>query len=414
MTSLPLWRERDFRRLWIAQSVSDFGARITREGLPMMAVMSLAATPAQLGLLAALASAPRLVTGLTAGGMIDSRRRRPILVAADLVRALVLVTIPLAAWLHALSIWQVYVAATLVAGASAIFDIADHAYLPSVVEPARLAEANSRFAATESLAEMGGPALAGALFQWLTAPFAVIVNAATYLASAVFLARVERPEPTPEPEHRHRGWLEGLRAGVTTAWEHPVVRPLLMMAGASGLFGGTFSAGYMIFALKVLGLKPAVIGLVIACGGAASLAGSLVARPLAARLGVGRAIVVSGLIAGASSLLVPLAANVGRLAVASLIGAQLLGDSFGVAIIILSVSLRQSLIAPNRLGRTGAAFQALAGGAAVVGALGGGWLAQVIGVQNALFVGAAGVTLAPLLGVVSPLREFHKFPAPLT
>jgi len=116
MKPRPLWRERDFRRLWIAQSVSDFGARITREGLPMMAVLGLAASPAQLGLLAALASGPTLIAGLAAGGLVDARRRRPLLVAADLVRAAVLVTIPLAAWMHALTIWQVYAAAALVAG----------------------------------------------------------------------------------------------------------------------------------------------------------------------------------------------------------------------------------------------------------------------------------------------------------
>jgi len=411
MTSLPLWRERDFRRLWIAQSVSDFGARITREGLPMMAVMGLAATPAQLGLLAALASGPTLLAGLSAGDMVDRRRRRPILVAADLVRALVLVTIPLAAWLHALTIWQVYAAAALVAGASAVFDIADHAYLPTLVERGRLAEANSRMAATESLAEMGGPALAGALFQWLTAPFAVAINAATYLASAVFLARIEAPEPAAEPERRRRRRLEGLRTGVATAWGHEIVRPMLQMAAVSGLFGGVFSACYMIFALKVLGLRPAVLGLVIACGGVASLAGSMIARPLSTRLGVGRAIVASGLIAGASSLLVPLAANSGRLAIASLVGAQLLGDSFGVAIIVLSISLRQGLIAQSFLGRTGAAFQAIGGGSAVVGALGGGWLAQTIGVQSALFVAATGLAAAPLLGFASPLREFRDIPA---
>ncbi|WP_297692554.1 MFS transporter [Phenylobacterium sp.] len=411
MKPRPLWRERDFRRLWIAQSVSDFGARITREGLPMMAVLGLAASPAQLGLLAALASGPTLIAGLAAGGLVDARRRRPLLVAADLVRAAVLVTIPLAAWMHALTIWQVYAAAALVAGASAVFDIADHAYLPTLVERARLTEANSRMAATESLAEMGGPALAGALFQWLTAPFAVAVNAATYLASAVFLARIEAPEPAPEPERRRRRRLEGLRTGLATAWEHPVVRPMLVTAAVSGLFGGVFSATYMIFALNTLGLRPALLGLIIACGGAASLAGSAIARPLSERIGIGPAIIASGLIAGASSLLAPLAGLAGALSAASLIGAQLLGDSFGVAVIILAVSLRQSLIAPERLGRTGAAFQAMAGGGALIGALGGGWVAQTIGVQAALFIAAAGLALAPLIGLVSPLRDFRKIPA---
>ncbi|MDB5494052.1 MAG: transporter, partial [Phenylobacterium sp.] len=174
-SDLPLWRQGDFRRLWAAQAVSDFGARITRDGLPMMAVLALAASPAQLGLLAALAGAPALLVGLSAGGLVDRSRRRTLLIAADLVRAAVLVTLPLAAWLRVLGLGQVFAAAALVAAASALFDIADHAYLPSLVGRDRLTEANARIGATESLAEMGGPALAGLLFQWLTAPVAVAV-----------------------------------------------------------------------------------------------------------------------------------------------------------------------------------------------------------------------------------------------
>ena len=411
MTSLPLWREHDFRRLWIAQAVSDFGARITREGLPMMAVMGLAATPAQLGLLAACAGASALVAGLSVGGRIDRTRRRPVLIACDLIRAAVLASLPAAALLHLLSIWQVFAAAALVAGASAVFDIADHAYLPSLVPRGRLTEANARIASTESLAELGGPALAGFLFQWLTAPIAVAVNAGTYLISALFLGGIGAAEPVLESEPAARRWLDGVRTGLATAWREPAVRPLLVMAAASGLFGGVFSALYMLFALRVLGIAPAVLGLIIAVGGAAALAGSLIAQPLARTIGVGPAILACALISGGSSLLIPLAQASRPLAPAALIGAQLLGDSFGVATIVLAVSLRQAILPPRLLGRTGAAFQAMAGGAAVIGALGGGWLGQTLGAQAALFVAAAGVALAPVVGLLSPLRKFQKIPA---
>jgi MFS family permease len=180
MTSdLPLWRQGDFRRLWAAQAVSDFGARITREGLPIMVVVMLAASPAQLGLLAAVRGFTALAVGLSAGGFVDRHRRRGVLIASDLGRAVVLIAIPLAAWTGVLHLVQVFVAASLVAAASTLFDIADHAYLPSLVGRERVTEANARLGATESIAEMGGPALAGLLFQWLTAPFAVAVNAAT-------------------------------------------------------------------------------------------------------------------------------------------------------------------------------------------------------------------------------------------
>jgi hypothetical protein len=179
-----LWRHSDFLRLWAAQTVSDFGARITREGLPMMAVMGLAASPAQLGLLAALSSGSAVLVGLSVGDFVDHTARRPILIAMDLVRAVILIVLPLAAWLHLLSMIQVYAAAALVAAASVLFDIADHAYLPGLVGTPRVTEANARISVTESVAEMGGPALAGVLFQWLTAPIAVAVRRGTKRTSA--------------------------------------------------------------------------------------------------------------------------------------------------------------------------------------------------------------------------------------
>lgn len=407
-SDLPLWRHGDFRRLWTAQAISDFGARITREGLPMMAVLALAASPAQLGLLAALAGAPALLVGLSAGGLVDRSRRRTILIAADLIRAAVLITLPLAAWLHVLALGQVFAAAALVAAASALFDIADHAYLPSLVGRDRLTEANARISATESVAEMGGPALAGLLFQWLTAPFAVAVNAATYLVAAAFLAGITSREDLPAPQPRARRWLDGVRTGAAAAWREPLVRPLLWLAMGSGLFGGIFSALYIVFALRTLGLTPALLGLTIATGGAGAFAGSLTAQPLARAVGTGPAILASALAASASSLLIPLSPPGALPAMTSLIAAQLLGDSFGVVTLILAVSLRQSRLPGELLGRTGAAFQAAAGAAAVAGALAGGLLGQALGVRTALFVAAVGLGLAPALGCFSPLSRLRK------
>ncbi|MDB5419512.1 MAG: hypothetical protein JWP50_2931 [Phenylobacterium sp.] len=407
-SDLPLWRQVDFRRLWAAQAVSDFGARITREGLPMMAVLALAASPAQLGLLAALAGAPALLVGLSAGGLVDRSRRRTLLIAADLVRAAVLVTLPLAAWLRVLGLGQVFAAAALVAAASSLFDIADHAYLPGLVGRDRLTEANARISATESVAEMGGPALAGLLFQWLTAPFAVAVNAATYLVSAAFLARIASRESLPEPQPRARRWLDGVRTGAAAAWREPVVRPLLGLAIGSSLFGGIFSALYIVFALRTLGLTPALLGITIATGGVGALAGSLMAQPLARAIGPGPAILASALAASASALLIPLSPPGVLPAMTSLIAAQLLGDSFGVVTLILAVSLRQSRLPGELLGRTGAAFQAAAGAAAVAGALGGGLLGQALGVRTALLVAAVGLAIVPALGCFSPLGRLRN------
>jgi predicted MFS family arabinose efflux permease len=406
----PLWRQGDFLRLWAAQTVSDFGARITREGLPMMAVMALAATPSQLGLLYALSSGPALVVGLAAGDFLDHTARRPILIAADLIRALILVTLPIAAWLGLLSMLQVYAAAALVAAASVLFDIADHAYLPGLVGKGLVTDANAKISATESLAELGGPALAGLLFQWLTAPIAVAVNAATYIVSAVFLARIRTPEPARTDGSRSRGWLDGVVTGARAAWTEPRVRPLLLMSTVSGLFGGFFGALYIIFALRGLGLTPALLGLAIATGGVGALAGSAMAQPMARWLGVGPAICASGGLAALGALIIPFAPAGPVGGMTGLVAAQLIGDSFGVVTMVLSVSLSQSALPLGVLGRVRATFRAAAGGAAVVGALAGGGLAETFGLRAALVVAASGLLIGPVIGAFSPLWKVREMP----
>ena len=406
----PLWRQRDFLRLWSAQTVSDVGARITREGLPMMAVMGLAATPSQLGLLAALASGAALVVGLSAGDFVDHTARRPILIGMDLIRGLILVILPIAAWLHLLSMLQVYVAAAVVAGSSVLFSIADHAYLPSLVGKPQITDANAKISLTESLAEMGGPALAGVLFQWLTAPIAVAVNTATYFISALLLWRIRTPEPAPAARSQRRGWATGIVTGARTAWAEPLVRTLLVMAGVGGVFGGFFSALYIAFVLRGLGLSPALLGLGIAAGGIGALMGSMLAQPMARRLGVGPTICLSGALSALGVLVLLIAPPEPVAAMTALVVSQILGDAFGVIPLILAVSLRQSLLPNAVLGRVGATFSAVGGGAAVAGALIGGALGQALGLRETLILAIGGLLVGPAIGALSPLRHVRAMP----
>ncbi|MBS0335156.1 MAG: MFS transporter [Proteobacteria bacterium] len=405
----PLWKQGDFLRLWAAQTVSDFGARITREGLPMMAVMGLAATPGQLGVLSALANGPALLIGLAAGDFVDHTQRRPILIAADLARAAILLTLPLAAWLHLLSILQVYAAAALVAAASVLFDIADHAYLPGLVGRELVTDANARISATESVAEMGGPALAGLLFQWLTAPVAVAINAVTYLVSALFLSRIRAPEPPREARTR-RGWWNGVVVGARTSWDHGLIRPLLLMTATSGVFYGFFGALYIAYVLRGLGLGPVLLGLGVATGGIGALAGSLLAQPMARRLGVGPAICLASALSalGTAIVLAPAPGAVGGLTV--LMISQFLGDAFGVVPLVLASSLRQSVLPDTVLGRVGATFRATQGGLAVPGALIGGALGEALGLRETLWIAIAGLLIGPVLGGLSPLWAVREMP----
>ena len=406
-SSNALWRDPQFARLWAAQAISSFGARITREGLPILAVTTLLAPPAALGVLAAIAGGVSLVMGLGAGGAVDRRARRPILIGADLARAAILITVPVAAMLGVLTMTQVFVVAGLVAACSVVFDMASHAYLPGVVGPTRLVEGNAHLATTESVAEIGGPALAGILFQVLSAPFALVANAGTYLASAAFLSTIKATEPTPdatEPGH----WTAEITQGFRLAWAEPRVRALLLMGMTQGLFGGVFSALYILYALKTLGLPTAALGIAIAAGGVGALMGAWLGPWLARQMGVGPAILLSILGGAISAFCISLAPTERSGAMTVMILTQISGDALGVSAYILMTSLRQALMPQAVLGRVSGAFQASAGGLAVVGALVGGWLGGVVGPREALAGAAVGFLAIPLVGVFSTLRAVRE------
>ncbi|HEY3888166.1 MAG TPA: MFS transporter [Caulobacteraceae bacterium] len=406
----PLWRHGDFLKLWAAQSVSDFGARITREGLPLAAVLTIRATPAQLGLLAALTLGPGLIVGLTAGGLVDRSRRRIILIGADLARAVVLASVPLAAFLHWLSMGQLYVAAFVVGAASVLFDIADHAYLPGLIDRGLLVEANAKLGVTESVAEMGGPALAGILVQALTAPVAIAVNAVTYLVSALFLAGIRTPEPRLPPSETRPSLAADLAVGFAAVMSEPLVRPLFITSLVQALFGAFFQTLYVIFAIRTLGFSPALLGVTIAMGGVGALGGALLFPALTRWAGFGPAIILAAVVSAASALLIPFAGGPKALAIAMMIAAQLLGDSFGVAMLIGIKSLQQSLFAGHLLGRVGAAMRAAGGAAAIVGAVAGGLLAGPFGIRAMLFVAAAGILVGLIWTIASPLRRLRALP----
>jgi MFS family permease len=407
--SPSLWRHADFLKLWAAQSVSSVGARITREGLPYAAVMSLGATPAQLGLLAALTRGPAILVGLVGGGFVDRGRRRPILIAADLGRALVLASIPLAAWSHLLSMFQIYLVAALVGAMSVLFDIADHAFLPSLIERDQLIDGNAKLATTDALAEIGGPALYGLLFQFLTAPIAIAVNAGTYVFSAAALGAIRRRETAPPAlaGAARNDPIADFRIGLSAALTEPSVRALLLVATASALFGAFFSALYIVYALRVLRLTPTMLGATVATGGVAALVGAALAGQAIRRFGIGPTYVATGLAAAAGTFFIPLAHGAPLLGMAMLIVSQVIGDSLGTVTEICGRTLRQSLVAPDLMGRVGGVFALAPGVTGIIGAILGGWMGGAFGERATLLIGSAGLTLAAALALASPLRGWR-------
>jgi MFS family permease len=360
----------------------------------LAAVLTLGATPAQMGILGALETAPALLVGLAAGVYVDRFRRRPLLVLADLGRALLLVTIPLAAALGLLGLPQLYVVALLTGVLTVFFDIACPSYVPTLVGRERMLEANSRLGISSSLAEMSGPALGGWLVQVLTAPFAILVDAVSFVISALFLTGIRAPEPPPEPRMERAGAMSDALAGLRAIRREPRLRALVGAAATQSLFGGFFMALFSLFTIRELGISPAVQGLVIATGGVGELFGALAAARVARRFGMRRTLLGAVVIGGLGTLAIPLAGWAGSVSAAALllIAAQLIDDPALTVFHIHALSVRQTIADPQLLGRVNAGAHVCAMGALPIGALLGGALGQVLGMQATLTIGALGIT----------------------
>ena len=416
-----LWRNADFIKLWAGQTISQLGSRITRDGLPLAAVLVLEATPSQMGLLAALGSAPVLVLGLVAGVWVDRLRRRPILIMADLGRAVLLATIPLAAVMGVLSIGQLYVVAALAGVLTLFFDVAYQSYLPSLVERENILEGNTKLALSDSVAEFAGPTLAGLLVQVLTAPIAILFDALSFLVSAASVALIRKAEGPaqqdkgtnvqtdpeaessfdPRPPSFQREALEGLRVVL----RQPVLRALAGNSGTRSFFGSFLAGLYGLYAIRVLGLGPAALGAIIAVGGVGNLLGVLLAARLVRRAGLGATLIGASVANGLIGFLLPLAGGPPVAAAAFLVAGQLFGDMAQTIFDIHAVSLRQAMTPDRLLGRTNASMQLLEAGLGPIGALVGGVLGQIAGVREAIFISALGRFLAFLWLVSLPVRR---------
>jgi len=416
--SFGLWRHPDFLKLWIGESISLVGSQITILALPLVAVLLLEATPAQMGLLRAAQYGPFLLLGLLAGVWVDRLRRRPIMIWADLGRAVLLGSIPLAAGLGLLRIEQLYLVAFLVGIQTVFFDVAYQSFLPSLVAREQLIEGNSKLEMSRSFAQIAGPGLGGGLVQLLTAPLALIVDSLSFLASALFLALIRTAEPCPTASERRtlRGEIaEGLRFVLG----NPLLRANAGCTGTWNLCSSTIQALFVLYATRELGLGSATLGLILAAIGPGALLGAWLASRAAGWLGVGPTIILAALIGGTGSLAVPLAGAVPTLAI-PLAGAVLTptvpllaAGSFvsglgGTLYNVTTVSLRQAITPEHLQGRMNATIRFLVWGTMPLGALLGGFLGEAIGLQPTLVLGAVAVQLSFLWPLLSPLRQLHK------
>jgi MFS family permease len=398
-------------RLWAGQTVSELGSRITREGLPLLAVITLGASPVQMGLLAAIGSAPVILFSLFAGVWIDRLRRKPVMMWSDLGRALLLASIPLAALLHALGMGQLYLVAALVGMLTVFFDVAYQSYLPALVTREHVLEGNSKLTLSGSFAELAGPGLTGVLVQTLTAPIAIFLDALSFLVSVGSLALIHKPEEPPAPSQERQPLGVELKEGLQMLWRQPVLRAFALTTATRSFFGEMIGVLYVLYAIRALGLGPALIGFAIAFGGLSDILGSLLAGRLVRRMGLGPALLGAFCVSGLAIFLIPLAHGSLWMAAAFLMASQLFGDGLYTVYAINELSLRQTITPDRLLGRTNASLQLLQAGIGPLGAVAAGFLAQSTSVRGTLFLAAAGCLLATLWLVFSPIRSMRRIPS---
>lgn len=403
-----LWREPDFLRLWVGQTVSLFGSFVTTFSLPVIAALALGAGAFQMALLSAAQIAPGLLLGLVAGVWIDRLPRRPVLIAADLGRAIALASIPLAALLHALRIEYLYIVACLSSVLSVIFDVAYPAYLPSLVGREQLIEGNGKLASSGALAEVAGFGIAGILVQALTAPIAIFIDALSFVFSAASLALIRAAEPLPAPGTSQPGVWRSFSAGARLALAEPILRALAGSGAVHTFFSNALGAIIVLYLARDLHLAPGVMGAIFATGGVSSFIGALFAQRVTRRWRLGR-VMLTTLAISSAVFFTPLASGPFPVIVTLLVLAQLT-DGAHTIFMVNRLSLIQAITPSHAQGRLHATLAVIEGGAMLAGVFFGGVLGERIGLRPTLFVACGGRMFSVLWLALSPVRTLRGIP----
>ena len=404
---LGLLTDHDYRALFAGTTVGQLGQQVSQLALPLVAVLAVQATEFQVGLLFTMMTVAFLVIGLPAGAWVDRVRRRGVLIMADIVRAVLLLSIPAAWWMGVLTIWQLYAVALLLGVFSVFFDVAYQSYLPHLVGREQLVEGNAKLESVRAVSAIAGPALGGQLVQVLTAPVALVADAVAMMLSALFVLGIRKREPKSvrRPDaHLLREISEGLRFVVA----QPLLRRIAMSTGLFNLCSSATAGMILVFLARDLGIGAGVIGLLGTVAGSGGLLGALTARRFAAWVGQGPAIWMSVAFSAPFALLVPLAQPGWRLwAVAA---GQIVFSAGIVVYNVNQLSFRQGLTPDHLLGRMNATMRFFVWGTMPIGSLIGGVLGDTVGARTTIWIGAIAGCLAFLPVFLSPLRSMRALP----
>jgi MFS family permease len=405
--SPTLWRHRNFLLLWGGQTVSEMGSAVTQLALPLIAVVVLGASTFEVGLLTAAATLPFALIALPAGAIVDRRPKRWLMIWCDVARMLIIGSVPLAAAFGALTLGHLYAVAVTAGVCTVFFDVSYQSYLPVLISKEALVDGNGKLGATQSFAQVAGPGLGGGLVGLFGAATAMAADAISYAVSVASLLAIRAREEPPRLDQRRRLRTE-IAEGLSFVLRHPILRKIVACTGTANLFGGMAVAVEIIFLVRILHVRPAAVGLLIAAASLGGVAGGVLASRLTRLIGSARIIWFSMLVLGLPQLLVPLA-EPGWLVALFLIGFA--GFAFSAVIYnVAQVSYRQAICPPRLLGRMNAAVRWVVWGTLPLGALLGGAFGTWLGVRATVWIGVAGSWAAGWWVFFSPLRGLRDIP----
>lgn len=406
---MRLLRERDFRNFWLGQTISLFGDQVSLIALPLAAVLVLDAEAADMGYLTAAAYAPHLLLSLPAGVWLDRvARRLRVMIAADVLRALLLGSIPLAYALDSLTMAHLYGVAFLAGCLAVLFDVSYSTVYVAITARERYLEANSLLNGSRSFSFVAGPSVGGFLVQLFSAPFALLADAASFVASALFLARIRAPEAPLEADDE--SVRARVRAGIEFIARSSFFRPTLAAVATLNFFNFAFHALFVLFATRELGIEAGTLGLVLGAGAFGGILGAVLAARVGRRLGLGPAFVLGMVLFPAPLLLVPLADGPRAAVLAMLFAAEFL-SGLGVMILDINVGALMLALTPHRLlSRATATFRFVNYGVRPVGALAGGIAGSLVGVRPTLFAATACALAGVLWVLPSEVPAIRELP----
>jgi MFS family permease len=406
---VKLLRERDFRNFWLSQTISLFGDQITLIAMPLAAVLVLDASAAEMGYLGAAALLPHLLFSLPAGVWLDRvKRRRLVMIASDIGRTLLLASVPVAYWLDDLTFAQLYGVAFLTGCLAVTFDICHSTLFVAVTSREQYVDANAWFNGSRAFSFVAGPSVGGALVQLLSAPAALLADAGSFLVSALFLGRVKAEEPPLEPS-TGSAWAQ-LWEGVSFLVRSRILGPTLASVATMNFFNFAFTALFILYVTRNLGIRPGTLGLVLGAGAVGGVLGAFVAGRLGRRIGLGPAFLFGMVLFPAPFLLVPLASGSHAVILVMLFAAEFL-SGLGVMILDINVGAFMLALTPHRLrSRFTGAFRFVNYGVRPLGALFGGLLGSTIGLRPTLFLSASAALAGILWLLPSPIAGMRELP----